>query len=787
MVNYPAQIDNILSLPPAADGTTAVSASVVNRLREAILAVQTELGVKPSGSYTNVKGRLDVVETTVGSLQVISLAGDLGGTYSAPKVIGLQGRPVSPNAPSTGEAFIWNGSVWAASSNIYSDSITSAVIQGSSIYTPLLALDGKLIFTGIDPPGASVSNTGEAILYFDLSEGKIKFSENGGAYSYLSPFFAGGDLSGDNTSQVVEKINGATVPAAGSLTTNHVLKVSGASALSYGLIVNDNVDASAAIAGSKVNPDFGSQNIVTLGSITGDSIVSTTSVTGDSLISTTYVATGATPASVGAVRLTNNESLASRNATDSANFDLLKAGNDNWMYLGSAGLAGSVFSGGSGPIYFEAVSAVYQINDWDASPQEYRTRFAASWNHRIKMDDNTTASAIGKKLTIQGQDATGTTAIGGDLVITSGTGTSMAGSTRVQTGGNTMLEATEVSAGQRVLALARMNTLNSTQMPANTGDGVVYVGDAATVPTANPASGAILYSEDGALKARDADGVVSSVLGDPTINGLRLTLTTATPITTSDVTSSTVYLTPYVSGYISLWDGASWVLRNTEEISIALSGLTSNTNYDIFAYWTGSAVQLELSAAWTNDTSRSEALTRQNGILVKSGSLTRRYLGTIRTISTTQTVDSKTQRLIWNYYHRVQRQFEVVTGGGSSWNYSSTTWRYAGTGSATVGTNIAAVVCGDTSDIAANVHGLTLCTTNSHMEVGVGLDSTTPVSRGGGLVIANIYGYTSASWHGLLSLGYHFVAWLEHGENATGTWYGASSVRQVGMQGFVLG
>lgn len=51
------------------------------------------------------------------------------------------------------------------------------------------------------------------------------------------------------------------------------------------------------------------------------------------------------------------------------------------------------------------------------------------------------ASAVGAPLTIQAQNATGTTATGGQIIITSGTGTTAAGSTVLQTGGVTRLTA----------------------------------------------------------------------------------------------------------------------------------------------------------------------------------------------------------------------------------------------------------------------------------------------------------------------------------------------------------
>jgi hypothetical protein len=61
-----------------------------------------------------------------------------------------------------------------------------------------------------------------------------------------------GDACGSALSFGVCKINGASVPAAGSLTTGHVLQVTGASALGYGYVSNANVSSTAAISLSKL-------------------------------------------------------------------------------------------------------------------------------------------------------------------------------------------------------------------------------------------------------------------------------------------------------------------------------------------------------------------------------------------------------------------------------------------------------------------------------------------------------------------------------------------------------
>jgi len=58
---------------------------------------------------------------------------------------------------------------------------------------------------------------------------------------------------------------------------------------------------------------------------------------------------------------------------------------------------------------------------------------------KLSQADNTTNSATGQPLTVQAQNATGTTATGGALRLSSGTGTTAAGDVQLQTGGTTRL------------------------------------------------------------------------------------------------------------------------------------------------------------------------------------------------------------------------------------------------------------------------------------------------------------------------------------------------------------
>lgn len=60
-----------------------------------------------------------------------------------------------------------------------------------------------------------------------------------------------------------------------------------------------------------------------------------------------------------------------------------------------------------------------------------------------------------------------------------------------------LVEATEVVAGRRVLALCRTADVTATELPANSGDLVIYLGNAATAPTAAPASGLVYFASGG--------------------------------------------------------------------------------------------------------------------------------------------------------------------------------------------------------------------------------------------------------------------------------------------------
>lgn len=266
----------------------------------------------------------------------------------------------------------------------------------------------------------------------------------------------------------------------------------------------------------------------------------------------------------------------------------------------------------------------------------------------------------------------------------------------------------------------------------------------------------------------------------------RLTAQTNVGVPVSDPgTVSTIYFTPYRGEKVALYTGSIWKIFTLAQVSYALSGLTSGKNYDVFLYDNSSTLTLELSSAWTSDTARNDAIVMQDGIWVKSGTPTRRYVGTIRATSATQTVDSATQRFVWSECHRTRR-FLYTSDSTDSWTYATDSWRVAnasGAGNRTefvLGLNESPVFAKSMATITNGTGAL------NHYSSGVGLDSTsTNSAKAHGTGSAN--GFINQSWAeyiGYAGIGYHTVYWLERGHTSTITVYGDNAdntLKQSGM------
>jgi hypothetical protein len=211
-----------------------------------------------------------------------------------------------------------------------------------------------------------------------------------------------------------------------------------------------------------------------------------------------------------------------------------------------------------------------------------------------------------------------------------------------------------------------VETFGSSKQQAISGVAILDLEDGDTVETAirtTDAGTPTLSVDHLNLALRRVSG--SAEIPSPSVTVLsypadgRLTLTTGVPVTTTDVSAAaTLYYALYGGDQLALYDGSDWSRYTITELSLALGALVASTNYDIFVYDNAGVVTLE-EEAWASATARATALTTQNGVYVKSGATTRRYLGTIRINSSGgQCEDTEAERYVWNYYNRVGRRLE---------------------------------------------------------------------------------------------------------------------------------
>jgi len=181
----------------------------------------------------------------------------------------------------------------------------------------------------------------------------------------------------------------------------------------------------------------------------------------------------------------------------------------------------------------------------------------------------------------------------------------------------------------------------------------------------------------------DTTGTWVQVLtsADPAINDFRLTLTSGTPVTTGNTGDSTnIYLCPYAGNKLSLYNGFAWQTLTSAQVTLALGAVTNAIGYDVFGYINAGAIAIE-KLAWASATARATALTYQDGVLVKSGDATRRYLGSFYTTSVTATSSNPLQGVVptrgayvWNYYNRVTQSIQSPLTG-TTHAYTTATWR----------------------------------------------------------------------------------------------------------------
>lgn len=286
----------------------------------------------------------------------------------------------------------------------------------------------------------------------------------------------------------------------------------------------------------------------------------------------------------------------------------------------------------------------------------------------------------------------------------------------------------------------------------------------------------------------------------------RVTLTSATPYLSSDVTAAgTVYYTPALGDGVPQWNGSTFVFTEFSESSQALSDTTlspaaaaANSLYDLFVWTPSTTPVISRGPAWASATSRGTGagtteLSRVKGLYSNANAITNgpaagygTYVGTIATDASTKlnmmfaptgAAGGGSNRLdVWNMYNKglmSSRNLDSTT----TWNYTTETWR-AKNGNAN---NACTFVLGMSNEMVQAVnHGNGVSSSGVGAAFGIGLDSTSSNNADTGFEWAfsasNKWQGSNAFWSGRPGLGSHYLCPLEISEaSGTTTWFGAGT------------
>ena len=277
---------------------------------------------------------------------------------------------------------------------------------------------------------------------------------------------------------------------------------------------------------------------------------------------------------------------------------------------------------------------------------------------------------------------------------------------------------------------------------------------------------------------------------DPQVCDGRLTLSTGVPVPDSDVASSaSVFFTPFIGNRVSLYvKDYGWRLYTFSELTLDISGLADNVNIDVWLYDNEGTLTLAYTA-WSNATLRATALTRQDGVLVKSGALAYRYLGSVRTSGAGVSCDTVLKRRLWNFYNKCLRPFKIKPTI-DSYTYAVAAYRQW---NADAANQIDFIIGVSQEPVFASVISTAYnAAIGLHAKVGLGLDCTNAnnstlydIIFGSAL---NVFGNGHAIYNDLPGIGYHYLSLVEISVSGTTTFFGDYfGGAQSGLTGFILG
>lgn len=158
----------------------------------------------------------------------------------------------------------------------------------------------------------------------------------------------------------------------------------------------------------------------------------------------------------------------------------------------------------------------------------------------------------------------------------------------------------------------------------------------------------------------------------------------------------------------------AWVVSSASSTGFVAAG----ANTTALAYTSGGTF-------YVMPTTRTTGLAYQNGVYVKSGTSTRRYMGTICTVASAQTADSHNSRFVYNYNNRVVRDLHTDPSLTTQYTYASATLRASN--NCTDFTERMNFVIGVSEDavVANSIVGIGGGGTNTAVENGIGANTCT--------------------------------------------------------------
>jgi hypothetical protein len=324
-----------------------------------------------------------------------------------------------------------------------------------------------------------------------------------------------------------------------------------------------------------------------------------------------------------------------------------------------------------------------------------------------------------------------------------------------------------------VFALALMTMLPSIGQ-ANSGDfnGGVAIGSSyAGVDTA-PTNGLIVQGNVGigttssstALTVNGTANIGALQLNSvqvPLNPGGRLTLSSNTPVMTTDVTAATtIYYADYVNDTVPIYNGTNWIEYSLGgQISLALDSNSAHSGYqqsaklfDLVIRNSSGSPQLCTGPAWSSNTARADSIAMQNGIWTNSGSWTVKcdttsstytcssnectYVGTMYATANGQTqmnliptpVNGGTNNIVglYNAYNHTRFISTESDSTSTAYSYTTAAWRACNNSTS----NRVTLVDGLGQDTIFALENDAVYVGTNPASMQVALDATTPAGTG---------------------------------------------------------